>query len=40
MINKIICFIIGHNFSIDAGFCPYTGKTYKACARCMSTEAI
>lgn len=40
MIKKFICFVIGHNLSINAGSCPYTGKTYKACARCMRMEAI
>lgn len=34
MIKKIICKIKGHNF-IDAGSCPFTGKTYIICSKCL-----
>ena len=36
----ILCKLNGHILDIDAGSCPYTGKTYKACRRCERLEAI
>lgn len=36
MIKFIICKIKKHNF-ISAGSCPYTGKFYKGCTRCLRT---
>ena len=35
MIKKIICIIKKHDFSIDAGSCPFTGKSYVVCKRCL-----
>ena len=40
MINKVICLLKGHLLTVDAGSCPYTGKSYKACSRCMNLEAV
>jgi len=31
-----ICKIKSHNF-VDAGSCPFTGKSYLACLRCERT---
>jgi hypothetical protein len=36
MLNKIICKFKGHKL-ISAGSCPYTGKTYDVCSKCMTT---
>ena len=33
-----ICKIKSHNL-VDAGSCPFTGKSYKACTRCGATIA-
>jgi hypothetical protein len=33
MIKYIICKIKKHKF-IDAGSCPFTGKSYNACVKC------
>ena len=33
MIKKIICIFKNHDF-IDAGSCPFTGKSYQGCVRC------
>jgi hypothetical protein len=33
MLKKIICLIKGHNL-IEAGACPFTGKSYDLCKRC------
>ena len=33
MIKKIFCKLSGHVL-INAGSCPFTRKTYKACSRC------
>jgi hypothetical protein len=38
MINFVICKIKKHNF-INAGSCPFTGKSYNACTRCGKTMA-
>jgi hypothetical protein len=35
MIKRIICKIKGHDFSIDAGSCPFTGKSYIICQKCL-----
>jgi hypothetical protein len=32
-INYLKCKIKGHNL-IEAGSCPFTGLTYKACTKC------
>lgn len=37
MIKKIICKFKGHIF-IDAGTCPFTGKTYIVCKKCLITK--
>jgi len=33
-----ICKVKSHNF-VEAGTCPFTGKTYTACLRCGVTIA-
>lgn len=40
MFNKLFCFIMGHDLTVDAGSCPFTGKTYKMCLRCGSLGAV
>jgi len=35
MIKRIICKITGHDFSIDAGSCPFTGNSYVICKKCL-----
>jgi len=39
MFSRIKCSIIGHK-PIPAGACPYTGKTYEACARCGKMREV
>jgi hypothetical protein len=36
VVNYIICKIKDHDL-VDAGSCPFTGKTYLACIRCEGT---
>lgn len=36
IIISIICKFKGHTLT-DAGSCPYTGKTYNICMRCLQT---
>jgi len=42
MIKQIVLFFIckikSHDI-VDAGSCPFTGKSYKACLRCGATIA-
>jgi hypothetical protein len=38
MIKKIICKIKGHDFSIDAGSCPFTGNSYVICKKCLGMK--
>ena len=38
IINYFICKIKKHNM-VDAGSCPFTGKTYMGCLRCGGTVA-
>ncbi len=40
MINKVLCLIKGHDLTVDAGSCPFTGKTYKMCFRCGRLGAV
>lgn len=35
MIKKIICIIKKHDFSLNVGSCPFTGKSYVVCRRCL-----
>jgi hypothetical protein len=36
MLNFFICKLKSHNL-VDAGSCPFTGKSYLACLRCGAT---
>jgi len=38
MLKIFICKLKGHNF-VDAGSCPFTGKSYSACLKCGATIA-
>jgi hypothetical protein len=38
IIKHFVCKIKSHNF-IEAGTCPFTGKSYMACLRCEGTIA-
>jgi hypothetical protein len=38
IIKYFICKIKNHNL-VDAGSCPFTGKSYMACLRCGGTIA-
>ena len=39
IIKRIVCKIKGHTI-VDAGSCPFTGKTYEACTRCNLIRSI
>ena len=39
IIKRIVCKIKGHTI-VDAGSCPFTGKTYEACTRCNLIRPI
>ena len=39
MWRAMFCKIKGHKL-IDAGSCPFTGLTYKACTHCGGTVAV
>ena len=39
MINKIKCWFKEHKF-VNAGTCPFTGRTYNACTNCGKMVAI
>jgi hypothetical protein len=39
LINNIICVFNDHKM-INAGSCPFTGKTYNICTRCGKTVPL
>lgn len=39
LFQTIKCLFVGHKLQ-DAGACPFTGKHYRICTKCMATLEI